>query len=62
MDEAIRREYGVRVGFEDTLILPDGRPARSNAELVAEAVGRVRARSSEQLGESSEQSAGGNKK
>jgi uncharacterized protein (DUF849 family) len=41
VDEAIRRGYGVRIGFEDTLILPDGRVAKSNAELVAEAVRRV---------------------
>lgn len=27
--------YGMRVGFEDTLTLPDGEPARDNAQLVA---------------------------
>jgi uncharacterized protein (DUF849 family) len=48
MDEAISRGYGVRIGFEDTLVLPDGTGARSNAELVAEAVRRVRTVSSEQ--------------
>lgn len=48
MDEAIARGYGVRIGFEDTLVLPDGRLAGSNAELVTEAVRRVRARISGQ--------------
>lgn len=28
------RGYDLRIGFEDTLTLPDGTPARSNAELV----------------------------
>jgi uncharacterized protein (DUF849 family) len=42
MDEAIKRGYGVRIGLEDTLVLPDGRMARDNAELVIEAVRRVR--------------------
>ena len=48
MDEAIKRGYDLRVGLEDTLVLPDGRMARDNSELVAEAVRRVRARRSEQ--------------
>ena len=49
MDEAIARGYDVRIGLEDTLVLPDGRVARNNAELVEEAMRRVRAaRSSEQ--------------
>ena len=43
MDEAIKRRYDVRVGLEDTFVLRDGRVARGNAELVAEAVRRVRA-------------------
>jgi uncharacterized protein (DUF849 family) len=43
MDEAIIRGYGVRIGLEDTLTLPDGSIARGNVELVAEAVRRVRA-------------------
>jgi uncharacterized protein (DUF849 family) len=30
--------HGWRVGFEDTLVLPDGRPAASNAELVSAAL------------------------
>lgn len=46
MDEAIARGYGVRVGLEDTLVLSDGGLARSNVELVDEAVRRVSAASS----------------
>lgn len=42
MDVAISRGYDVRIGLEDTLVLPDGRMARDNLELVAEAVRRVR--------------------
>ncbi len=38
IDRALGRGHDVRVGFEDTLVLPDGRRARSNAELVAAAV------------------------
>ncbi|MGA4803082.1 3-keto-5-aminohexanoate cleavage protein [Streptomyces lavendulocolor] len=34
---ALRRGLDTRVGLEDTLLLPDGRPADSNARLVAEA-------------------------
>jgi uncharacterized protein (DUF849 family) len=34
---AARQGYEVRIGFEDTLTLPDGRPADSNADLVAAA-------------------------
>jgi uncharacterized protein (DUF849 family) len=41
MDEAIARGYDVRVGLEDTLVVPDGRTARDNSELVAEAVAKV---------------------
>lgn len=41
MKEAINRGYDVRIGLEDTLVLPDGRMARDNAELVLEAVRRV---------------------
>jgi uncharacterized protein (DUF849 family) len=44
MDEAIIRGYGVRIGLEDTLALPDGSIARDNVELVAEAVRRARTR------------------
>ena len=35
---AIAAGHAVRVGFEDVLVLPDGRPAQSNAELVAAAL------------------------
>jgi len=35
---AIAAGHQVRVGFEDVLVLPDGRPAQSNAELVAAAM------------------------
>jgi uncharacterized protein (DUF849 family) len=41
MEEAIIRGYGVRIGLEDTLALPDGSVARDNFELVAEAVRKV---------------------
>ena len=34
---AARRHYDTRVGFEDTLVLPDGTRAGSNADLVAAA-------------------------
>ena len=40
MGEAITRGYDVRIGLEDTLLLPDGKMAQDNAELVAEAVRR----------------------
>jgi uncharacterized protein (DUF849 family) len=43
MEVALARGYDVRIGLEDTLVLPDGRMARDNLELVAEAVRRVRA-------------------
>lgn len=43
MDEAIARGYDVRVGLEDTLLMPDGRIARDNTELIQEAVRRVAA-------------------
>jgi len=33
--------YDTRVGFEDILTLPDGKPASSNGELVAEASRRM---------------------
>ena len=35
--EAARLGFDTRIGFEDVLDLPDGRPAKSNAELVAAA-------------------------
>jgi uncharacterized protein (DUF849 family) len=37
IDEALARGYDTRVGFEDTLSLPGGATARSNADLVAAA-------------------------
>ena len=37
IDLAARRRYDTRVGFEDTLRLPDGSAAASNAQLVAAA-------------------------
>lgn len=40
MDVALARGYDVRIGLEDTLILPDGRTARDNVELVTEAMRR----------------------
>ena len=41
MDEAIARGHHVRIGLEDTLVLPDGSSAIDNAQLVKEAVRRV---------------------
>jgi uncharacterized protein (DUF849 family) len=40
LDEAIARGHDVRIGLEDTLVMPDGRMAKDNAELVTEAVRR----------------------
>ncbi|MGH7538267.1 MAG: 3-keto-5-aminohexanoate cleavage protein [Gemmatimonadales bacterium] len=37
LTEASRRGYDTRIGFEDTLTLPDGSMAESNAVLIAEA-------------------------
>jgi uncharacterized protein (DUF849 family) len=31
---ALRRGHGIRTGVEDTMVLPDGRPAADNAALV----------------------------
>ena len=39
--EALERDRDVRVGLEDTLVLPDGSAPRGNAELVAAAVALV---------------------
>lgn len=44
LDAAIDRGRDIRVGLEDTLQLPDGRPAPDNAGLVAAAGELVRAR------------------
>ncbi|HEY4027632.1 MAG TPA: 3-keto-5-aminohexanoate cleavage protein [Candidatus Dormibacteraeota bacterium] len=38
IEAMLARGRDVRVGLEDVLVLPDGRPARDNAELVATAV------------------------
>jgi uncharacterized protein (DUF849 family) len=38
LEDAIVHGYDVRIGFEDTLTLPDGSPANGNAELVAAAL------------------------
>jgi uncharacterized protein (DUF849 family) len=38
LKEAIKGGFDVRVGLEDTLVLPDGRVARDNAELVSAAL------------------------
>jgi uncharacterized protein (DUF849 family) len=35
LDAALARGYDMRIGLEDTLVLPDGSPARDNAQLVA---------------------------
>lgn len=35
---ALNRGHGIRTGLEDTAVLPDGEPARDNADLVAAAV------------------------
>ena len=40
LDESVRRGWGTRIGLEDTLLLPDGSAATSNAALVTEAVAR----------------------
>ena len=41
LDEAAARRYDGRIGLEDTLTLPDGRPADGNGELVRTARQRV---------------------
>ena len=45
IEEAARRGRDVRIGFEDTLRMADGSPARDNAQLVAAAVEIVQAAS-----------------
>lgn len=44
IERAVERGRDVRVGLEDTLVLPDERPALDNAELVRAAVTMVRER------------------
>lgn len=38
---ALTRGHGIRTGLEDTNVLPDGTPARSNAELTAAAAAMI---------------------
>lgn len=38
---AVERGHGIRTGFEDVTVLPDGKPARDNAELVAAAAALI---------------------
>jgi uncharacterized protein (DUF849 family) len=38
VEDAFRRGHDTRVGFEDSVLLPDGTRARSNAHLVEAAV------------------------
>jgi uncharacterized protein (DUF849 family) len=45
IEQAARRGRDVRIGFEDTLVMADGSPARDNAQLVAAAVEIVQAAS-----------------
>jgi uncharacterized protein (DUF849 family) len=40
---ALERGHGIRTGIEDVTVLPDGREARDNAELVRAAVGLIEA-------------------
>jgi uncharacterized protein (DUF849 family) len=42
LDAAVPRGRDIRIGFEDVLTLPDGRPAPDNAALVVETVLRYR--------------------
>ena len=41
---ALDRGHGIRTGLEDVTVLPDGTPARDNADLVAAAARLIRAR------------------
>ena len=42
MRAAVAMGHGIRVGLEDTIVLPDGSVAEGNADLVAAAVRLVR--------------------
>ena len=44
------RGHGIRTGLEDVTLLPDGRQARDNADLVAAAARLIRAREDLRLG------------
>jgi uncharacterized protein (DUF849 family) len=46
LDASVRRGYSIRIGFEDTLRLRNGRTAQSNAELIREALAQIKALSS----------------
>jgi uncharacterized protein (DUF849 family) len=39
---ALQRGHGIRTGLEDVTVLPDGRPARDNADLVVAAMSLIR--------------------
>jgi uncharacterized protein (DUF849 family) len=41
LDAALARGRDVRIGLEDTTLMPDGSVARDNAELVVEAARRL---------------------
>jgi uncharacterized protein (DUF849 family) len=41
---ALERGHGIRTGLEDVTVLPDGTPARDNADLVAAALKLIQAR------------------
>jgi uncharacterized protein (DUF849 family) len=41
LEAALRDGHDIRIGLEDTTVLPDGRPAGGNAELVQAAVGLI---------------------
>jgi uncharacterized protein (DUF849 family) len=43
------RGHGIRTGFADVTVLPDGSPARDNADLVAAAAGLIRAHERDSL-------------
>lgn len=49
---ALERRHDIRTGFEDTVVLPDGRRARHNAELVTAAVRLAREHGYRPLGPS----------
>lgn len=46
---ALKRGHGIRTGFEDITLLPDGSPARDNADLVAAAMEMVQSSRREPL-------------
>jgi len=41
-ERAVSRGHGIRTGLEDTIVLPDGRPAVDNADLVRAAASMIR--------------------